>query len=114
LAKKCKKHSFCKRHARHINKNHDKAIMGLRKKRYCTSSSLWHQSIDCHVIFDKSNSTIHQIVVDTGGNPVSLTLVANLPPVSTTPAVPVPKYTAGVVDTSGKFATGVVDSGGAP
>jgi hypothetical protein len=44
-------------------------------------------------------------VVDTGGNllPVSLTPVANLPPVSTTLAKMVEK-----------FATGVVDTGGAP
>jgi hypothetical protein len=40
-------------------------------------------------------------------SPVFLTLEANLTPVSTTPAVPVPKCTAGVVDTGGKFATGV-------
>ncbi len=53
--------------------------------------------------------------------PVSLTPVAN----STTPAVPVAKFAAGVIDTvgkrvvgvgdaGGKFATGVVDTGGAP
>jgi hypothetical protein len=30
--------------------------------------------------------------------------------VSTTPAVPVEKFAAGVVDTGGKFATGVVDT----
>jgi hypothetical protein len=36
-----------------------------------------------------------------------------LPLVSTTPAVPVAKFAAGVVDTGGKFATGVVDTGGA-
>ncbi len=30
--------------------------------------------------------------------PVSLTLVANLPPVSTAPTVPVAKFTVGVVD----------------
>ncbi len=36
-----------------------------------------------------------------------------MPPVSTTPAVSVAKFAAGVVDTSGKFATGVVDTGGA-
>jgi hypothetical protein len=36
-----------------------------------------------------------------------------LPPVSTAPAVPVAKFTAGIVDTGGKFATGVVDTGGA-
>jgi hypothetical protein len=56
---------------------------------------------------------------------VSLTPVANLPPVSTTLAKLVPKFAAGdvdtggnfaagVVDTGGKFATGVVDTGGAP
>jgi hypothetical protein len=38
--------------------------------------------------------------------------VENLPPVSTTPAVPVAKFAAGVVDTRGKFATGVVDTSG--
>ncbi len=44
---------------------------------------------------------------------VSLTLVANLPPVSTKPAVLVENFNAAVVDTSGKLATGVVDTGGA-
>ncbi len=43
--------------------------------------------------------------------PVLLALVANLPHVSTTPAVPVAKCGVGVVDTSGKFATGVDDNG---
>jgi hypothetical protein len=37
-----------------------------------------------------------------------------LPLVSTTPAVPVAKFAASVVNTCGKFATGVVDTGGAP
>ncbi len=46
--------------------------------------------------------------------PVSLTSVANLPPVSTTPAVPVAKFASGVVDTGGKFTTDVVDTDGAP
>ncbi len=41
-----------------------------------------------------------------------LTPVANLPPVSTTLAVPVAKFAAGVVDNTGKFATGVVDTCG--
>ncbi len=36
----------------------------------------------------------------------------NLPPVSTTPAVPKGKLTAGVVDTGGKLANGVIDTGG--
>ncbi len=45
---------------------------------------------------------------------VSLTPVANLPPVSTTLGKMVAKFSAGVVDTGGKFATGVVDTGGAP
>jgi|LakMenE18May11ns_1017448.scaffolds.fasta_scaffold7407746_1 hypothetical protein len=40
-----------------------------------------------------------------------LTLVANLPLVSITPALTVAKVTAGVIDTVGKFATGVVDTG---
>ncbi len=46
-------------------------------------------------------------VVDASGNlpPVLLT------PVSTTPAVPVAKFTASV-DTGGKFSTGEVDTGG--
>jgi hypothetical protein len=43
-----------------------------------------------------------------------LILVANLPPVSTTPAVLVAKFVAGVVDTGGKFTTGVVDTSDAP
>jgi hypothetical protein len=43
---------------------------------------------------------------------VSLTPVANLPPVSTTQAKLVEKFAAGVVDTGGKFVAGVVDTGG--
>jgi hypothetical protein len=43
---------------------------------------------------------------------MSLTPVANLPPVSTTLEKLVSKFAAGVVDTGGKFATGVVDTGG--
>jgi hypothetical protein len=43
---------------------------------------------------------------------VSLTPVANLPPVSTTQAELVAKFAAGVVDNGGKFAAGVVDTGG--
>ncbi len=38
----------------------------------------------------------------------------NLLPVSTTPAVPVAKFAAGVVETGGKYITGVVDTCGAP
>ncbi len=55
-------------------------------------------------------------VVDTGGNfsLVSLTPVANLPPVSTILGKLVAKFAAGVVDTGGKFAAGVVDTGGKP
>jgi hypothetical protein len=33
--------------------------------------------------------------------------MANLPPVSTTPAKLMAKFAAGVVDTGGKFATGI-------
>ncbi len=44
--------------------------------------------------------------------PVSLTPVANLPPVSTKLGKLVAKFAAGVVDTGGKFAAGVVDTGG--
>jgi hypothetical protein len=44
--------------------------------------------------------------------PVSLTPVANLPPVSTTQGELVAKFAARVVDTGGKFAAGVVDTGG--
>ncbi len=40
--------------------------------------------------------------------PVSLTPVANLPPVSTTLAKMVEKFAIGVADTGGKFANGVV------
>jgi hypothetical protein len=43
--------------------------------------------------------------------PVLLTPVANLPPVSTPLAKLVEKFAAGFVDTGGKF---VVDTGGAP
>jgi hypothetical protein len=55
-------------------------------------------------------------VVDTGGKLqlVSLTPVANLPPVSTTLVNLVAKFAAGFVDTGGKFAAGVLDTGGAP
>ncbi len=38
--------------------------------------------------------------------------MANLPPVSITPAELVAKFATGVVDTGGKFAAGVVDTGG--
>ncbi len=41
-----------------------------------------------------------------------MTPLANLPLVSTTPAVPVAKFAAGVVENGGKFATGVADTGG--
>jgi hypothetical protein len=44
--------------------------------------------------------------------PVSLTPVANLPPVSTAQGKLVAKFAAGVVDNGGKFAAGVVDTGG--
>jgi hypothetical protein len=44
--------------------------------------------------------------------PVLLTPVANLPPVSTTLAKLVAKFSAGVDDTRGKFATCVVDTSG--
>ncbi len=50
-------------------------------------------------------------VVDTGGK-LSLTPVANLPPVSTTQGELLAKFSAGVVDTGGKFAAAVVDTGG--
>jgi hypothetical protein len=43
---------------------------------------------------------------------VLLTLVANSPMVSKTPAVPVAKFSAGVIDTDVKFATSVGDAGG--
>ncbi len=44
--------------------------------------------------------------------PVSVTPVANLPPVSTTLAKLVEKFAADVVYTGGNFAAGVVDAGG--
>ncbi len=44
--------------------------------------------------------------------PVSLTPVANLPPVSTTQGELVAKFASGVVDIGGKSAAGVVDTGG--
>ncbi len=44
--------------------------------------------------------------------PLSLTPVANLPPVSTTQGKLVAKFATGVVDTGGKFAAGVVDTCG--
>jgi hypothetical protein len=45
---------------------------------------------------------------------VSLTPVANLPPVSTTLLKLVEKFAAGAVDTGGNFAAGVVDTSGEP
>ncbi len=42
------------------------------------------------------------------------TLLENLPPISTTPAVLVTKFAAGVVDTCRKFVNGVVDTDGTP
>jgi hypothetical protein len=42
--------------------------------------------------------------------PVSLILVANLPPVVDTGG----EFSTGVVDTGGKFSTGIVNTGGAP
>jgi hypothetical protein len=77
--------------------------MRLRKKRYCTSSLLWHQSLDCHVVLTKATPQFFKLSLTLATNlpPVSLTLEANLPPVATAPAVPVPNYTAGVVDTGG-------------
>ncbi len=53
-------------------------------------------------------------VVNTSGKfaAVSMTSVANLPPVSTTQAELVAKFAAGVIDTGGKFVPGVVDTGG--
>jgi hypothetical protein len=75
-----------------MNRNRvHKAIMGIRNTRFCTSSLLWHQSLDCHVQNnDKSNSTIHQTVVDTGS-----------------------KFATGIFDTGSKFATGINDASGA-
>jgi hypothetical protein len=58
----------------------------------------------CHEIFD--SWFFHEFFM-------SLTPVANLPPVSTTLAKLVAKFAAGVIDTVGKFATGV-DTSGAP
>ncbi len=46
--------------------------------------------------------------------PVSLTPVANLPPVTKMLPKMVEKFATGVADTGGKFSTGVVDTGGAP
>jgi hypothetical protein len=50
-----------------------------------------------------------EIFAAQGAPPVLLTPVANE---KKTPAVPVAKFAAGVVDTGGKFDTGVVDTGG--
>jgi hypothetical protein len=76
-----------------------------------TSSSL--QGVSSLILFplyatgivDTTGGKFTTGVVDTSGNfpPILLTLVANLSPVSTTPAVQV-----------AKFATSVVDTGGAP
>jgi hypothetical protein len=53
---------------------------------------------------------------DTGGKFTAgvVDTFGNLPPVSTTPAEPVAKFTTGVVDTGGKFVADVVDTSGAP
>jgi hypothetical protein len=58
-------------------------------------------------------SQFEEIFASQGAPTVSATLVANLPPISTTPAVLVANFAAGVIDTGFKFATGVVDTGGA-
>ena len=50
------------------------------------------------------------VVVDTGLLPVSLIPVANLPSISSTPAVPVAIFANGVIDICCKFATGVADT----
>ncbi len=55
------------------------------------------------------NSLINQFTVHTG----TMKQICHRYAVSTMPAVPVAKFAAGVVDTSGKFTTGVVDTGGA-
>ncbi len=49
--------------------------------------------------------TSNEVVFHISDQPVSLTTVANLPPVSTTPVILEAKYAAGVIDTGGKFAT---------
>ncbi len=41
-----------------------------------------------------------------------MTSVANLPPVTTTPAELVAKFATSVIETSGKFASGVINIGG--
>jgi hypothetical protein len=66
-----------------------------------------------------------KIFASQGAPQVSMTLVANLPPVSTTPATKLPlvsmtfaaNFTTSfnsVANTCGKFATGVNDTGGKP
>jgi hypothetical protein len=53
-------------------------------------------------------------VVDTGGKFTSYVVDFAASILSTTPVIPVAKFSAGVVDTCGKFATRVIDTGGAP
>ncbi len=73
-------------------KNNDKIKLNILRCKIALKGQ-------CHEIFAFVTG-----VVETGGK---------FPPVSTTPAVPVAKFTTGIVDTGGKFATGVVDTGGA-
>jgi hypothetical protein len=54
---------------------------------------------------------ITEIIAGQGAPPVPMTLVANLPPVSTTPAANFATSSACAVDTGGKFATGVNKTG---
>jgi hypothetical protein len=53
-----------------------------------------------------------EIFASQGAPPVSTTLLANLPPVSMTPAAKFATSFASVVNTGTKFATGVNDTGG--
>jgi hypothetical protein len=63
-------------------------------------------------VISKNFRKLAEIIACQGALPVSMTKMANVSPVSTTPAVNYAYCTAGVVDIGWKFATGVNDTSG--
>jgi hypothetical protein len=81
-----------------------------------------HLKGQCHEIFcfrffsginfPQAPEKFAEIFASQGAPPVSMTLVAKLPPASTTPAANFATISACVVDTGDKFATSVKDADG--